>query len=102
MFTYKQYFILRCILIGIFLLMVLVFVFGGAEAECTPRTAVVDVHPESGLRCRKGPGPEYNDYFLLADNARVLVLEEKNGWGLVAWPKYPEYPMGWVCMDYLK
>ena len=67
-----------------------------------PVVMEVDVHKDSGLRVRRGAGLEYVGYGFLADEAKVLVLEIQNGWAYVAWPKYPDYPFGWVCMDYLK
>ena len=102
MFTYKQYFILRCILIVILLLMAIVLIAEGAQAEKFPYVAVVDVHEGSGLRCRRGPSTEYAGYGMFAAGARLLVLEEYEGWARVAWPKIPEHELGWVFMEYLK
>ena len=103
--TYRQYFFLKLVLYALVVLGVVLFVLNGAEAEMTrelPYVAVVDVHPDSSLRCRCGPGTEYVGYVLFSPGARLLVLEERDGWAYVSWPNSPEYPAGWVCMDYLK
>lgn len=71
----------------------------GAVAETY---AQVSVNPESGLNLRQGPGMEYQICGQLANETRLLILDIQNGWVLVAWPKYPEHPMGWVCGDYLE
>lgn len=102
MFTYKQYLIFRCILIVILMLMAIVLIAGSAQAKKLSYVAVVDVHEGSGLRCRRGPGTEYAGYGMFAAGARLLVLEEHEGWARVAWPKIPEHELGWVCMDYLQ
>ena len=64
--------------------------------------AVVRVHPDSRLNVRIGPGTEHRTTAGLANGAQLHVLQEQDGWALVAWPKYPEQPLGWVSMDYLQ
>lgn len=71
----------------------------GAVAETYARVAVA---PDSGLNVRQGPGMEYQACGRLANGIRLLMLDIQNGWVLVAWPKYPEHPMGWVCGAYLE
>lgn len=102
MMTYRQYFILRCILVAIFVLMAIVFAIGAADAEIQPYAAAVNVHEDSGLWCREGPGAQTQPLWMFASGAKVLVLEERDGWAQVAWPKFPEKVLGWVCLDYLK
>jgi hypothetical protein len=103
--TYRQYFILKVVLVVLVVAALVLAMICGAEAETTskpPYVAVVDVHPDSGLRCRRGPGTEYGGYTLFAPGAKLLVLEKQNGWARVTWPNYPDLTLGWVCADYLK
>ena len=100
--TYRQYFILKLILVAIVLAGLVVCALASAQAKEVPYVAVVDVHPDSSLRCRQGPGLEYTGYVLFSPGAKLLVLEERDGWAYVSWPNSPEYPAGCVCMDYLK
>lgn len=67
--------------------------------------AVVDVHEDSHLIVRKGPGPGYDTtYVHLASKSVVSILDMYDGWALVQFPKLVgvREPIGWVCMDYLK
>lgn len=70
--------------------------------DATAEIMRVDVHSESVLRVRVGPGTEYESRWALSDGATVQVLQTANGWSQIAWPSYPETPIGWVCSDYLK
>lgn len=71
----------------------------GAVAETYAR---VTVSAGSGLNVRKGPGAGYESRWQLASGAKVLLLDSQSGWALVAWPKYPEAPLGWVSIDYIE
>ena len=64
--------------------------------------AVVRVHQESRLNVRTGPGTEHRASAGLSNGAKLHILQEQDGWALVAWPKYPDHPMGWVSLDYLQ
>lgn len=63
--------------------------------------ATVRVHEDSSLNVRRGPGTEYKADSGLANGAKLHIVREVNGWALVAWPKYPGRPFGWVSVDYL-
>lgn len=89
--------LLRLLFWLFFLLIVVVAAESNAEA-----IREVDVHPDSALNVRVGADAEYKSISKLADGAKVLVLEEHKGWALVAWPRYPDNPLGWVSTDYLK
>lgn len=71
----------------------------GAVAETYAKVVVA---PDSGLNVRQGPGMEYQACGRLANGIRLLMLDIQDGWVLVAWPKYPAHPIGWVCGAYLE
>lgn len=68
-----------------------------AKACC----AVVNVHPDSRLNVRTGPGTEYRASAGLSAGAEIHILQERDGWALIAWPKYPDHPLGWVSTEYV-
>lgn len=77
---------------------------GGAVAEsCDYNTYVrVTVSDGSGLCVRRGPGTGYYASFLIGNGYELILKDTRPGWALVASPKYPDTPLGWVCSDYLE
>ena len=73
-----------------------------AIASARAEILTVNVHEDSSLRVRKGPGTEYQSNWSISPGAEVVVIRQEANWALVAWPKYPDDPFGWVCGDYLK
>lgn len=63
--------------------------------------AVVRVHDDSRLNVRNGPGTEYRVSAGMANGAELHLISVQDGWALVAWPRYPDHPLGWVSTDYL-
>lgn len=91
-------------------LVVVFFVFScaiwwnGALAEGYDYTTYVrvTVDADSGLWVRQGPGTECHASYMLGNGAMLALKDTRPGWALVAWPKYPDTPLGWVCSDYLE
>ena len=92
---------LMAALLGVITLFTIAMAALDAGAIEVGHVSSVDVHEGSSLRCRTGPGAEYSSGARFSSGAELLVLREENGWALVAWPKYPSHPLGWVCADYL-
>ena len=64
--------------------------------------AVVHVNPDSWLNVRSGPSAEHRASAGLSNGAKLHIIQEQDGWALVAWQKYPNHPLGWVSIDYLQ
>lgn len=62
----------------------------------------VTVSDDSGLCVRRGPGTEYYASSLIGNGYELILKDTRPGWALVASPKYPDTPLGWVCSDYLE
>lgn len=60
------------------------------------------VQARGGLNVRTDPNAEAKPVYLLEDTETVLVLEERDGWTLVAKNISPDMVLGWVCGKYLK
>lgn len=56
------------------------------------------VVPTNGLNVRSGPGTGYSKIGALSYNAKVLIKEEKNGWGRISINGDP----GWISLSYIK
>lgn len=68
--------------------------------DALAETRVVDVH--SCLRVRTGPGTDFHSRWSLANGAVVEILNWSGDWVQIAWPKYPDSPIGWVHGGYLR
>lgn len=90
-------------LVTLVLLMIGLLVWMFAETAYAERITVYQVDASGGLNIRKGPGLEYQAGCRLSDEAKVVVVETQDNWGLVNWLSTigRREPMGWVCMDYL-
>lgn len=55
-----------------------------------------------GLNVRSEPCISGLHRYTLENRQVVAVLEEQDGWALVALNNSPDIPVGWACMDYLK
>ena len=91
MFTIKLLFTLA-VLIGLLAL-------GSARCE---EMSIRSVQARGGLNVRETPGIESKATYLLEDTETVIVLEERDGWVLVAKNISRDMVLGWVCGDYLK
>ena len=60
------------------------------------------VQASGGLNVREAPGIESKAVYLLEDTETVIVLEERDGWVLVAKNLSKDMVLGWVCGDYLR
>lgn len=56
------------------------------------------VTPSNGLNVRSGPGTGYSKIGALSYNTKVLIKEEKNGWGRISF----NGKTGWVSLSYIK
>ena len=107
--SYRHYFILKVILIVMFVLgCALSAYYAGwvyAESNCGEYCPIVevDVHTDSSLKVRKGPGGA-DTYILLADGHELVILSQYKGWALANHPDLvgKRDPLGWVHTDYLK
>ena len=60
------------------------------------------VQASGGLNVRAEPSVEAKAVYLLENCETVVVLEERQGWALVAKNLPPHGVLGWACADYLK
>ena len=72
------------------------------DAMSAPDFTVRQVQARGGLNVREAPGIESKATYLLEDTETVIVLEERDGWVLVAKNISRDMVLGWVCGDYLK
>ena len=72
------------------------------DAMASPDFTVQQVQARGGLNVRDAPGIEAEATYLLEDTETVIVLEERDGWVLVAKNISQDMVLGWVCGDYLK
>ena len=84
-------------LITLYLLIVTICLAADALA-CPLR----QVRASGGLNVREAPGIESKAVYLLEDTENVFVLEERDGWALVAKGITQEMILGWVSEDYLR
>ena len=56
------------------------------------------VTPSNGLNVRTGAGTSYKKLGALKCGSVIRILEEKNGWGRIAY----EGKTGWVCLTYVR
>lgn len=90
-------------LVTLGLIMVFMFTWMFLDIALAERYDICCVNAGGGLNVREGPGTEYRTSFLLADQAKVVVIETHDNWALVNFQSMigKREPFGWVCMDYL-
>ena len=72
------------------------------DAVADTSFTVRQVQARGGLNVREAPGIEFKAVYLLEDTETVIVLEERDGWVLVAKNISRDMVLGWVCGVYLK
>lgn len=75
----------------------------GAEEEMQYATVRLE-NADGVLNVRSEPGTEYPTRGAITNGARLAIIEERDGWALVNWPRLVgmREPMGWVCAEYLE
>lgn len=95
--TAKELFTLKVLVSVLLILAVLALAVAYADGW-----TVKLVQASGGLNVRKEPNIHAKAVYLLDDCETVIVLEERDGWALVAKNNGDHLPLGWVCADYLK
>lgn len=96
--------ILYTVMKALFVLLILaVMIYMGMAGAMADEHWVATVCASGGLNVRTGPGMEYRAACMLADGARIAIIEIQSGWGLIRWENREDVPpMGWASMEYLK
>lgn len=67
------------------------------EVTVSPNAYIVKTNDDDDLNMRAGAGSEFNIVTTVPSGTRLIISEEKDGWGFTLFGNYS----GWVSMDYL-